>query len=142
MTFNKIREDVNVDCIKEFKPKENTEDIFTRALKSNKITDDDLKSLWELGRKGYNSKKEICQRKGLSVDKLSNINIDEIEKKYKRIKQFKTKSRRCYFYCKFRFMKNAGKVWDSLVIRDSHKTFFKSDSFTKENLIVLEIRLL
>lgn len=132
MEFKNLHADIDFSCINKGVT-ENTNDVFTRKMKSSALKDEDFLSYWDLGRRPpVLEKREICRYKGVSINKYEND--ADIRRLYNRLfsdaSKFKRKKIRPKYYCKLRFKKGAGMVWLNGNIKPYHFTFFKSDAFS------------
>ncbi|MFZ6008063.1 MAG: hypothetical protein ACOYU2_10485 [Nitrospirota bacterium] len=135
MTFEKLNDDTHCDCLKDAEG--NYDDTFSRRINKGTLRDKDFVSKWEKGQRPEgNDCKDVCSFKGISVNLYKN-NHDSIIKKY--IQSFKISPGYRAYCCMFRFKKNSGKVKHTPGWRDdSHYDFFKCDSFSINDIEVVQ----
>ncbi|MBF0521059.1 MAG: hypothetical protein HQK92_15220 [Nitrospirae bacterium] len=135
MEFKQLHIDTHCDCVKG--ADENLYEVFARRVRYNPIFDKDFKSKWEK-KQPYtnNSCKSICSHKGISVNLFDDSTKEDIINKY--IKTFTFSPGHKAYCCTFKFRQNAGKLKRTESQDKSHFDFFKCDSFTLDNLEILE----
>jgi len=137
MEFKNIHQDLNINCIDD-KCRENTNDIFSRMIKTPEISIDDFKSYWELGRRPPISNEKICEFRAISVFKFSSS--IEIEQHFRDLQGKCSSVKRNFinqnYYANIKFKKDAGLIKDTSYSLQSpkHFSFFKSDDFTIDKI--------
>lgn len=133
MKFDKLQIDTDCDCLKG--AKEDTNNFYIRKISNNKITPIDFHSKWENGIFGESKNcNDICNYKGVSLDKYSDQNFETIKKKY--IRNFKINPGRAKYLVKFKLKKNSGMIKQTRTKYDlTHVNLFKSDKFSIDSII-------
>jgi hypothetical protein len=146
MTFDGVNNNTpeKCKCIGE-NTQENTSDFFLHALYGSEPTERDFKSSWESDPSVELKKcREICQHRGVSFNKLDDINEQAILERYrgapKSQGEIAPRLRRWTHYCKVKFLPDAGLIWEDGKTEQRHCHFFKCDTFTKEKLHYHEIK--
>jgi hypothetical protein len=144
MTFEGLAE-VNCSCILTAvqKAEENTSDFFSKRISDAKIANKDFKSHWERGKRPSDMDRcdKVLSYKGISVNCLRDSSDEEIMGHYRMTLAISPKGTSKYF-CKFRFLPNAGKVMPTPENRFFHCNFFKADSFSKEFVMIFDVQRL
>ena len=137
MRFDNINFDNDCNCLKD--SFENTEDIFTRKLRKQNLSELDFKSYWEKGKyRNETDCKKICLSKGVSIHIIKDDNETQVIKIYQ--ETFKISPGMKKYYCKFKLLSNAGQVKPSHGRNSKwHFTFYKCDQFTMEKIEILNI---
>ncbi|MBN8653716.1 MAG: hypothetical protein J0L67_19965 [Cytophagales bacterium] len=137
MTFEKLHSDVKCNCTD--KAESDTVNEYVRKLKKDTIQDSDFATHWERGIKPERDEcEDICSYKGVSINQFKEEFEKLIVSKY--INTFTINPKKGAHYLKFKLKEETGKVKFTPEDDDqSHYNLFKSDTFTLESLITIDI---
>ena len=127
MTFDKLHDGIDCDCIKN--AKDDFQNEYVRRLRKKELSEKDFLTHWERGiGKDEIECEVICSYKGISVNQINETSEQLIIEKYKTT--FKINPKRGGYFLKFRIKENGGKIKHAPSKKDNtHYNFYKSDEF-------------
>lgn len=149
MTFEKVHEGLDCNCIEFEGSAENTTDSFAHRVRNMRPKKRDFDSYYESGiplRGDSPSDKYKCMHRGVSINKVDSSNEALIKEAW--AEEIQIKPRLPSIYCKFRLKPDAGLVWptpssdESRVDGPSHHTLLKCDDFSTSYLEILAVESL
>lgn len=137
MTFDKLHQDTDCDCLNN--AINNLKDIFARAVNSDFVKEEHFESYWEQGKRPDSVEcDKICSFKGVSVNILNSENNSEVLGVFYKFYTFSPKKKR--FICTFKLRERSGMVKATPSKYNLHHyDFYKCDTFTIKDLLIIEI---